>query len=151
MSPAVALALSTIGFVALIIGGFGVTSLLADREVVSVEGLGFLPGALGVVAATVVFAAVAWRAVRVRRPLYTAVIAVTAAAFIAYLAGLWLGALLADAGLARATAAAGAFATSVFAVVLLVVAAAASWSAIALVRTRAGRPRWPWEDSSDEP
>ena len=45
--------------------------------------------------------------------------------------------------------AAGAFATSWFAVVLASTALIAGWTAVALVRTRAGRPRWPWEDRSD--
>lgn len=148
--PMTALAFSTIGFVAVLIAGFGMTSLLTDTEVVAVPKLGFLPGAGAVAAATVVFAAITARAVRVSRPQYTAVIAITASVFIGYVAGLWLGALLSGAGLAPATAAVGSFATSVFALVLLGAAAVCGWSAIALVRTRTGRPRWPWEDDDPE-
>ena len=51
--------------------------------------------------------------------------------------------------LARAIAAAGAFATSWFAVVLASAALIAGWTAVALVRTRAGRPRWPWEPPAE--
>jgi hypothetical protein len=146
-----ALAFTTIGFVALLIAGFGLTSLLTDTEVIAVPNLGFLPGALGVAVATVAFAAITGLAVRLARPQYTAVIAITASVFIGYLAGLWVGALLTGAGLAPATAAMGSFATSVFALVLLGAAVVCAWAAIALVRTRAGRPRWPWEDGPAEP
>lgn len=151
VSPRAALAFTTTGFVALVIAGFGVTSLLTDTEVVAVPNLGFLPGACGVAAATLAFAALTWLAVRLTRPQYTAVIAITASVFIGYLAGLWVGALLSGAGLGPATAAVGSFATGGFALVLLAAAAVCGWAAIALVRTRAGRPRWPWEDGAAEP
>jgi prolipoprotein diacylglyceryltransferase len=60
-----------------------------------------------------------------------------------------VGAALTGVDLARAIAAAGGFATSWFAVLLASVALVAAWTAVALVRTRAGRPRWPWERDED--
>ena len=74
----------------------------------------------------------------------------TAATFIAYLLGLWLGAVTTGADLAVATAVAGRIATTWFGVVVAGAALIASWGGIALVRTRAQRPRWPWEDEFDE-
>lgn len=148
--PAAALAYATAGFVALLIAGLGLTSLLADAEVIAVAGLGALPGVAGASLATAGFAAAVWAGVRVRHPSYGSAVGATAAAFVGYLAGLWLGAVLTGADPARATAAAGGFATSGFALVLLAAAAVSAWCAVALVRTRARRPRWPWEDEEED-
>lgn len=149
--PLAALAYATTGFVALVIAGFGLTSLLTDAEVLAVPGLGAVPGIAGVAAATAAFAVVTWFAVRPRRASYGAVAAVVAAAFLAHLAGVWVGALLSGTDPARATAAVGGFATSPFAAVLLASAFVSGWAAVALVRTRASRPRWPWESDDEEP
>lgn len=148
--PPVALAFATVGFVALVIAGFGLTSLLAEVEVIAVPGLGPVPGASGVVLATAAFALVTWLAVRIARPTYGATVAITASVLVAYLAGVWLGAVLNGTDVARAASAAGSFATSGFALVLLGAAFVSGWAAIALVRTRAGRPRWPWERDDDQ-
>ena len=74
---------------------------------------------------------------------------VVVAVFLAYLIGLLVGAMFGGIDLARAIAAAGAFATSWFAVVLASAALVAGWTAVTLVRTRAGRPRWPWEPPAE--
>ncbi len=148
--PSAALAFSTAGFVALLIAGLGVTSLLADAEVIPVAGLGAAPGVAGFAAATALFAAAVWAAVRAPRPSYLAAAAAVPAAFVGYVGGVWLGALVTGVDLARASAAAGGFAISVFALVLVLAAFVSAWVAVALVRTRAHRPRWPWEED-DEP
>jgi hypothetical protein len=72
----------------------------------------------------------------------------TLACYVAYVGGVWLAALVTGADLAVATAAAGRLATSWFGVAVAAAAFVCAWSGIALVRTRARRPRWPWEDSS---
>ncbi|MET0736541.1 MAG: hypothetical protein ABWY55_12975, partial [Microbacterium sp.] len=74
---------------------------------------------------------------------------ITAATFLAYLAGLWVGAVATGADLAVATGVAGRIATSWFGVVVAAAALVSSWGGIALVRTTARRPRWPWEDDED--
>ncbi len=150
VSPLAALAFATVGFVALLIMGFGLTSLLAEAEVIAVPGLGPLPGVLGVAASAIAVAAVLWPSVRAAHPSYWAAAVAAAAALIAFLAGLWLGAVVSGADPARAVAAAGGFATSGFAVVLVGAAIVSAWAAIALVRTRAGRPHWPWENDDEE-
>lgn len=149
VSPPVAVAFSTIGFFALLIAGFGMLSLLADADVLGVPGLGQLPGVVGTAAAALAFAATAWVAVHRPRPAYASVVVIVLAAFLAYLLGLLVGAVMAGVDAARAVAAVGGFATGWFALVLASAALIAGWSAIALVRTRAGRPLWPWE--RDEP
>ncbi len=145
VSPPVAVAFAAVGFFALLIAGFGMLSLLSGAEVIAVPGLGPLPGAIATVAATVVFAVTTWIAVRRRHPSYGAVVVIVIATFLAYLAGLAVGAVFAATDAARTAAAIGAFATSWFALVLAAAALVAGWAGIALVRTRAGRPRWPWE------
>ncbi|MFT4281962.1 DUF6121 family protein [Microbacterium sp.] len=150
VSPPLAVALTTVGFFALVIAAFGVTSLLADAEVVSVPGLGSLPGALAVIVAGVSFAVLTALATRVARPTYRSTIACIVSVFVAYVAGLWLGALITGADLARAGAAVGGFVTSPFFPVLVAATFVCAWTAVALVRTRARRPRWRWEHDEDE-
>ena len=142
VSAPVAVVFATVGFFALLVAGFGLLSLATDAEVLPVAGLGPAPGIAGTAAAVVAFAAAAAALVRPPRPTYRGVWLVAVGCFLAYLVG-----VLVD--LARAIAAAGGFATSWFAVLLASVALVAAWTAVALVRTRAGRPRWPWEHDED--
>ena len=145
VSAPVALAFGTVGFFALVVAGFGLLSLATGDEVLPVTGLGPLPGIAAVVFAVAAFVLTVWAVVRRPAPRYSGVVVVVVAVFLAYLIGLLVGAMFGGIDLARAIAAAGAFATSWFAVVLASAALIAGWTAVALVRTRAGRPRWPWE------
>jgi hypothetical protein len=145
LSPGLAALLTGSGFVALLIAGFGMLSLLTDAEVLPVAGLGQSPGAVGVIGAVVAYVATAWLSVRGPRPSYAGVVVIVVATFLAYLLGVLVGGVFSGVDAARAVAAVGGFATSWFAVVLASTALLAGWTAVALVRTRAGRPRWPWE------
>lgn len=147
--PPVAFALALIGFVALGIFGLGMTSLATGAEVLATPGLGHLPGAFGFTASAVVTGAILWPAVHAERPRYAAAFVAAPASVLAYAFGVWIGGLFSGVDALRALSAAGGFLTSWFALVLAVVALAAVWSGVALVRTRADRPRWPWE--RDEP
>ena len=151
VSPGVAVVFGGVGYLALLIAGFGLLSLLSDAEVLAVPGLGQAPGALGVAASVAGFTITTVVALRRPRPSYGAAALIVVTAFLAYLAGLLAGAVFAGVDAARAVAALGGFATSWFAVVLAAAALVAGWSAVALVRTRAARPRWPWEDDADAP
>lgn len=144
--PPVAVAFAVIGFFAVIIAGFGLLSLLSDTDVLPVAGLGQVPGVVGTSLAVVGFAVTAWIVVRRPQPGYAGVVLIVVVVFLAYLVGVFVGAVFAGVDAARTVAAIGAFATSWFAVVLASAALVGGWAAIALVRTRAGRPRWPWED-----
>jgi len=161
--PPIALAFATIGFIALTICGLGITSLVTGEDVIATPGLGQIPGAAGVVCATLAFAGGLWGAIArtgvasgsaggagARHPSYWGAAWTTAAAFIAYVGGVWFAALFTGTDLAVATAVAGRLATSWFGVVVAASAFVAAWSGIALVRTHAHRPRWPWEDDFDE-
>ncbi|MGA7147998.1 MAG: hypothetical protein WBX17_05865 [Microbacterium sp.] len=148
--PVLALALATVTFFALLIFGLGMTSLIADQDVIATPGLGQIPGITGTVLATGAFAAGLWAAVRRPPAAYIGALWTAVACFLAYVLGVWLGALFSGAGLAVSTAVAGRIATSWFGLVVAVAGALAAWGGIALVRTRAQRPRWPWEDEFDE-
>ena len=149
LPPRLAVAFTSAAFFAVLIAGFGVLSLLSDTEVLPVSGLGQVPGIAGTALAVIAFVAGAAGATRGPRPRFGSVAGVVVVSFLGYLLGVLIGAVLAGVDVARAVAAVGAFATSWFAVVLAVAAGACAWTAVALVRTHAGRPRWPWEH--DEP
>lgn len=145
--PRMATAFATVGFFALIIAAFGVTSLVVDADVIATPGVGLLPGAIALALATAAFAAVLWRGTHAARPTYrTAGVAmfVVVAVYVVSL-GLSAGFGGASVGLA----AVGGFVTSWFCAALAACAFVAAWCGIALVRTRARRPRWHWEDDED--
>ena len=167
MRPAVALAFATIGFVALTIFGLGMVSLAIGEDVIATPGLGQLPGIVGVILAVLAFAGGLWASIGKageradaaapagpgdrggRHPSFWGVLWTTAAAFLAYIGGVWFGAVATGTDLAVATGVAGRLATSWFGVVVAGAAFVSAWAGIALVRTRAHRPRWPWEDPSE--
>lgn len=153
--PGVALAFALIAFVALAILGIGMTSLVLDQDVVSVllpggQSLGQLPGVLGLALASAAFAGVLWSAVRRRHPSFWGALVVTVAVFLAYLAGWGAGALFASTDVVVAAAVVARVATTWFGAVIAAAAFVCAWGGIALVRTRARRPRWPWEHDDEE-
>ena len=148
--PLTALAFATTGFIALAIFGLGMTSLILGEDVISTPGLGQLPGIVGMTAATLAFAAGLWAAVRRAPASYWGAGWTAVAAFLGYVGGVWLGALFAGVDPAVATSVAGGLATSWFGAVIAASGFIAAWGGVALVRTHARRPRWPWEDEFDE-
>lgn len=148
--PITALVFATAAFVALLIFGLGMTSLATGEDVIATPGLGQIPGIIATTLATLAFAAGLWAAVRRSPASYWGSAWTTAATFLAYVGGLWFAAVATGADLAVAAAIAGRIATSWFGLVIAAAAFVCSWGGIALVRTRASRPRWPWEDEFDE-
>lgn len=149
VSPPVAVAFATTGFVALLIMGLGMLSLALDADVIGVPGLGQVPGITGTVLAVAAFAASLWPWVR-RRPHFAGSLVCAVAVFLAYPAGIWGGAVLSGADTAAAAAAAGGVATGWTGLVVASAGLVAAGGGIALVRRRRERPRWPWEDPFDE-
>lgn len=147
--PALALVFALIGFVALVIFGLGMASLLTDQDVIAVRGLGQLAGVLGILCAAAAFAAALWTVVRRPHPSYWSALWLAVASALAYLVGVGVGALVDGADPAAALSIVGRIATSWFGAVVLLAGLVSGWSGIALVRTRSSRPRWPWE-SDDE-
>ncbi len=148
--PLVALGLATVAFLTLVIFGLGMTSLVLEADVVERPGLGQVPGILATALTTGVFALVEWLALRRPQPRYTAALWAAVACYAAYVGTLWLGVLFSSSDLGIATEVAGRVATTWFGAVVAASAAICAWGGVALARTRAGRPRWPWEDEFDE-
>lgn len=145
MRPPVALAFALLGFVALLVFGLGMASLLSDTDVISTSGFGQYPGIFGAVFATAVFAGMLWMFVRAPHPSFWGAAVVAVATFLAYLIGVVFVALVVGVDPAAAFGTAGRLATTWYGFVVVGSALIAGWAGIALVRTRADRPRWPWE------
>ena len=149
--PLVALGLSTVTFVALLIFGLGMVSLALGADIVETPGLGQIPGIVATALTTGAFALTVWVALRRQHPSFWGALWAAIACYVVYVVVVWLGVAAATgADLAVATGVAGRIATTWFGVVVAATAAVAAWGGIALVRTRAQRPRWPWEDEFDE-
>ena len=125
-------------------------SLATDRDVIATPGLPPVPGPLAFGAAALAFAAALWPVLRGERPRYTAVAPVVLVTALAHLVALWIFALFFGADIATATAAVAETATSWTIAVVAGAAAIAGWAAIAVRRTAAHRPQWPWEGEQDE-
>ncbi|MET0673093.1 MAG: hypothetical protein ABWY37_06335 [Microbacterium pygmaeum] len=148
--PALALVFATVAFVALLIFGLGMLSLVLNADVVAAPGLGQIPGVIAVIVAMGAFAGALWAGIRSPQPSFWTALWTALAAAAGYIVGLWLGAVFTGADVGVATAAAGRIATSWFGAVVGVSGAIAGWGGVAVVRTRSQRPRWPWEDEFDE-
>jgi len=148
--PLVALGLVTAAFGALVICALGVTSLVLDQDVIAVPGLGQVPGWIGMIFSIAAFALVVWLTISRPRPSYGGAAVAAVVTVLAYPLGVWFGAVAGGADLAAATGAAGGILTSWFGLVIALAAFVCAWAGVALVRTNARRPRWPWEDPDDE-
>lgn len=148
--PSMALAFALIGFVALIIMGLGLVSLNTDQDVIAAPGSGQLPGVLGVVLACAAFAGILWLHIRRGHPTFWAALWITAGCFLAYLLGVGLAVLVEVQDVASAASVLAHLSTTWFGAVIAGAAFVCAWCGIALVRTHARRPRWPWESDDDE-
>ena len=141
---------ATIGFFALAVFGLGAVSVLTDADIIAVPGLGPFPGVTGMVAAVVGFALMLWSTLRRPHPSFVATIAIALVTGLAHLAGVWAAVLIGSGNIVIATAVAGDLVRGGSSAVLLLAAAIGAWGGIALRRTRAAHPRWPWERDDDE-
>jgi hypothetical protein len=145
VSPPVALAFAVVSFVALAIAGLGVGSLLLDADVIDAPGGSQWPGVVGMLLATGGFAAALWSGVRAPHPSFWTAALTALGAFLGEVVGVTLGAALAGLDPATAVAVAGGVAAGWPGLVIAGAGGVCGWGGVALVRTRARRPRWPWE------
>jgi len=141
--------IGVVSFFALVIMGLGALSLFAEQDIISVPRLGQLPGVLGMVLGVLVFALALWAVLADRRPSFVATVFLALGAALAHLGGVWAAAVAEGAGAVGATAAAGQLVLGGASAVIVVAALIAAWLAIALRRTAARAPRWPWEKDDD--
>lgn len=147
--PAVVIALTLAGFFALLIASFGMVSLLADVEVVPVADVGQAPGIIGVLAACGLYAGGTALVLRPGNPAYTGALFVAVAVWFGYSLSAGVAGVVASQDVAVGLSLMAGLLTGWQGGVVAAAAAVAAWCAIALVRTRAGRPRWPWEGSDE--
>ncbi len=144
----VAVVFATVTFAALAIAGLGVTSLALDADVIATPGLGPIPGVVGMLLATAAFAGALWSGVRLPHPSFWTAAVCALAAWFGEAAGVGVAALGGGAEFSAAAAAVAGVAVGWPGAVLAAAALVSGWGGVALVRTRAGRPRWPWEADS---
>lgn len=142
--------LATIGFFALAVFGLGAVSVATDTDIIAVPNLGQVPGVAGMIAAVVSFALVLWSTLRRSQPSYVATVAIALTAGLAHLVVVWFAVLIGDGDLVLATAVAGDLVRGGASAVIVLAALIAGWGGIALRRTRAEHPRWPWEHDEEE-
>ncbi|MBS1907937.1 MAG: hypothetical protein JST33_15560 [Actinobacteria bacterium] len=142
--------IGVISFFALSIMGLGMLSLLAERDIIAVPRLGQLPGIVGMVVAVVVLAVSLWGVLAQPHPSFVATVFLSLGAALVHLGGVWGAAIAEGAGTIGATAAAGQLVLGGASAVIVVAALIATWVAIALRRTEARAPRWPWEKKDDD-
>lgn len=145
VSAAAVAGLGGAAYGALLVCAAGFVTLWNDAPVIDVPGLGAVPTMLAAVAAVFAFGGALHRAARPARPAYTSAIAVALTAGLTHLVSLWVFAVVFGAGLGAAVAAAAESVTGGFSILVVLLAAACAWSGVALRRTEADRPRWPWE------
>ena len=145
-----AVVLATISFFALAVFGLGALSVATDTDIIAVPDLGQTPGVVGMLAAVVAFGLLLWSTLRRRRPSFVATITIALVAALAHLVVVWIAVLIGTSDIVIATAVAGDLVRGGVSAVLLVAALIAAWGGIALRRTRAEHPRWPWERDEEE-
>lgn len=150
VSAFLAMVIGFVGFAALSILGLGMLSFFRDIDILSIPGLEWWPAIVAMILAIAAFCWMLWPTLARDRPSFLAVPAVALVTAVAHLVVLWLAALLSGVGTASALAAVSQLVTRGSSLVVLLAAAVGAWVAIALRRTRAGAPHWPWEDDDAE-
>lgn len=150
VSAVLALVLTTVGFFALAVFGLGALTVATDTDIIAVPGLGQLPGVIGMTVAVGAFALGLGGALRRQHPTFLSVPVIALSVGLAHLVAVWIGVAAASGDLIVATAVAGDLVRGGASAVLLLAAAVAAWAGVALRRTRAERPRWPWEGGDEE-
>ncbi|WP_337459187.1 hypothetical protein [Microbacterium sp. KHB019] len=145
VSAILATTMTTIGFFALAVFGLGALSIATDADIIPVPGLGQAPGITGMIIAIIVFAGILWLAVRIARPRFRSVWTIAIATTLAHLLAVGFTVLVVTGEFVTALAVMGGLITGGASLIVLVAAAIAGWAGVALRRTRASRPRWPWE------
>ncbi|WP_300268482.1 hypothetical protein [Microbacterium sp.] len=145
--------MTAVGFFAFATLGLGILSFATDADIIGVPGLGQAPGVIGMIVAVVTFAGILSQAVRIRYPRFRSVWAISIMTAIAHLLAVGIVAMFTSGEFVTGMSVMGGLITGGSSLVMLVVAAIAAWVGVALRRTRAARPRWPWEkdDLSDGP
>lgn len=149
VSVVTALTVGWVSFAALAILGFGMLSYFADVDITrggEAYRWGFI---VGMVLTILGFAGVLGRVLLSPRPSYWSALLAGLAAAVVQLFTVGLAAVFAGLGVGTALGVMYLLVIEGVSLVTLLTGAIAAWIAIALRRTRSGRPHWPWEDEND--
>lgn len=150
VSAVTALTVGWVSYAALAILALGMVSYFANVDVIPAEGVYRWAGIVGMLVSIGAFAGMLGPVLRAPRPSFTSALLVALVAALLHLAAIWVSALIGGGGVAGSTAVASTLILQGGSLSLLLAAFVAAWVAIALRRTRAGRPHWPWEAGADE-
>lgn len=150
VSVVMALVIGAASFVSLTILGLGMLSYFADIDIITVPGLSMWPGIAGMALAVLAFVLMLRSLLARRHPSFPPVVFVGLVAALTHLVAVWLGALIGGVGLAPAAAAVSQLVVQGSSLVVLVTAIVGAWIAVALRRTTASAPHWPWERADEE-
>ena len=150
VTPPVAVVFATTTFLALAIGGLGVTSLLLDADVIPVRGLGPLPGVAGMLLAAAIFAGVLLWGLRADPPGYLTAVPCAVGAYVGETLGIAVGTAVTGGDTAGGLAAAGAVALGWPGAVIAGAGLLAGAFGVLLVRSRREPPQWRWERDGDD-
>lgn len=145
--PAPALvAFASVGYLALLVAGLGFGSLLIDDDVITTAGVSLIAAYVAAGISILAFAAFLLGPARRERPSYwfAGSTAIGTAAVHALMLG--ITALLSTGDLGIVGGVLSEILVGWVSPLILGAALIASWAALAVRRTAAGRPRWPWED-----
>lgn len=149
LPDAVLTSLASIGYLALLVAGLGFASLLTDSDVIETQGVGLIPAYVAAAVAIVAFALLVRSTVARDRPSYVSVVSIAVGAALAHLATLALTAVIDSGDIGVAIGVVGEVLIGWVTPVIALTAAMTAWAAVAMRRTRADRPRWPWEDEEE--
>ncbi|GGO67049.1 hypothetical protein GCM10010910_27950 [Microbacterium nanhaiense] len=139
-------AFATIGYLALLVAGLGVASAVVDDDIISTPGVSLVAAYLAAGVAIAAFALLLAGPVSRERPSYWAAASTALGSAGIYTIALAIAAFVSSGDLSTTGSVLREVLLGWVVPVVLGSALVAAWAGIALRRTAARPPRWPWED-----
>jgi len=139
-------AFASIGYLALLIAGLGVASAIIDDDIISTEGVSLVAAYAAAGAAIATFALLLAGPVSRERPSYWAAASTALGSAGLYTIALAIAVLVSSGDLSTTGSVLREVLVGWVVPVVFGSALVAAWAAIALRRTAARPPHWPWED-----
>ncbi|WP_029150160.1 hypothetical protein [Microbacterium indicum] len=144
-APLAVAALATVGYLALLVAGLGFASLWTGSEVIAMPGIDIPTAFVAAGAALVAFGLLLWAALDRWRPSYGSVAGVALASGAVHALVLGVAVLVDTGDLGSVIGVLEHVLIGWVSPVVVLAAAVAAWAAVAIRRTGANPPRWPWE------
>jgi hypothetical protein len=137
---------ASIGYLALLVAGLGTASAIADDDIISTPGVSLVAAYAAAGVAIVAFALLLAGPVSRERPGYWAAASTAVGSAGLYTIALAIAVFVSSGDLSTTGSVLREVLVGWVVPVVLGSALVAAWAAIALRRTSARQPRWPWED-----